>query len=280
MVKAPTKNAVTTTGGQLPAYLQPGQTNSGLKGLDTSDLIIPRVKLLQKISPECDTHNEAVPGIFWLNVLDYPLGSTLDFVPISNRKRYLLMAPMSGTPKGILARADDGVHWKPPAGEWAVSWPKGPRKPVIWKTADTVRESGLGEFGTQDPDNPDSNPAATLFYEYLVYLPDHPHLSPVLLSFARSQAKRARDLNSKIEFRKAPMQSQKLRMSITDEQHSESEKYSNVAFAANGWATEDQYNLCKTFAEKYVDYQMADEEGAIAEEHGGARGSGASEKEF
>lgn len=275
------KQEVATTGGQLPAYLAPEERRSGLKGLDTTDFIIPRVKLLQKISPEVETFNNAVPGIFWLNVLDQPLGSTLDFIPISNRKRYLLMAPMGGSPKGILARADDGVHWKPAAGEWQVSWPKGPRKPVTWKTAETVRESGLGEFGTQDPDNPDSNPAATLFYEYLVYLPDHPELSPVLLSFARSQAKRARDLNGKIEFRKAPMQSQRLRMSITDEARSDSEKYSNVAFAANGWATETEFKACKQYAATYVDYQGADEEGAVNDELGGASGGkGADEKEF
>lgn len=282
MAKAPAKieekNAVAKIGGDVPAYLQGVDKSSGLQGLDTTDFIIPRIKLLQATTPEVVAHDDAKAGEFWLNVLDLPLGKELLVTPISNRKRYLLMAPMGGSPTGIMARADDGIHWKPPNGEWSVMLgKKGPKTPVSWKTAPTVRESGLGEFGTSNPSDPDSNPAATLFYEYLVYLPEHPEISPVVLSLARSAAKRARDFNGKIEFRKAPMQAGRYKVIITSEQGVEG-PYFNYAFQNSGWATEDEFKACQQYAERYKDYRPADEEGAVAESAGEAAASGPVER--
>jgi hypothetical protein len=272
-----------TSRSNLPAYLLGQETGSGLKGLDMSDFVIPRVKLIQGTSDEPKTFDDAKQGEFWLNVLDMPLGTTLDFIPISNRKRYLLSVPLGGSPKGILARADDGVNWKPDHGSWDVQLPK--RRGVIkWEIKDpTVRGSGLAEFGTADPENPDSNPAATLFYDYLVYLPGFADQvpGPVLLSLARSQAKRARDLNAKIEMRRAPMQSMLFRAGITTETGQEGDYY-NLAFQANGWASEEQFNMMKEFGSRYTDYRGYDEEGEAAEGGIGAGvgGGKSSEKDF
>lgn len=283
MTKAPatktaTKAVATTTVGSVPDYLKGVDRSSGLQGLDMSDYVVPRVKLLQAISPEVTTFDEAKAGMFWLNVLDVPLGKELKFTVISNKKRYLLTVPLGGSPDGILARADDGVHWSPPDGAFDIKL-KGQKKTITWKTAKTVRESGLGEFGTQDPENSESPPAATLFYEYLADLPDYPEYSPCLLSFARSQAKRARDLNGKIEFRKAPMQAQRFVMKITDEKSAEG-PYSNVSFVSDGWAPQTDYERCVAMAARYKDYRGADEEGAVAEEQGRGGGGAATSDEY
>jgi hypothetical protein len=263
----------------VPAYLA-GQTGgSGLQGLDMSDLIVPRIKLIQATSDEPNTFDDAKKGEFWLNVLDTSLGKEFDFIVISNRKRYLLSVPLGGTPKGILARADDGVHWKPAHGEWDVQLPKR-RGTVKWKIEGdgTVRGSGLAEFGTADPDNPDSNPAAVLFYDYLVFLPDFPDISPVVLSLSRSAAKRARELNGKIEFAKAPMQSLRFKAKVSTENGQEGDYY-NYGFVRNGWATEDEFNSCKALADRYKEYRGADEEGEVAETST-AGGTGKTEKDF
>lgn len=263
--KASTKNQVATTGkSALPAYLQGKDTTSGLVGLEQSDFIIPRIKLLQGTSDEPKTFDDAKVGGFWLNVLDIPLGPNFNFIPINNRKRYLLSVPLGGTPTGILARAEDGITWKPGQGKWDVKL-KGRKDTVVWEITDeNVRASGLGEFGTQDPSDPDSNPAATLFYDYLVYLPDVPEISgsPVLLSLARSQAKRARDLNSKIEMRRAPMQSMLFSAAVTNETGAEGDYY-NYGFSGAGWASEEQFALMTEFREKFTDYKGFDEEGEV-----------------
>lgn len=281
----PGANVPATTGNDanLPAYLQGREnTGSGLQGLDSSDFIVPRIKLLQKISKEPDNFEAAVPGIFWLNVLDVPLGPELEFIVISNKKRYLLMPPLApGNAKGIFARADDGVHWRPDHGSWEIKL-KGQKQSVKWEINDpTVRGSGLAEYGSSNPEDADSVPAATLFHEYLVYLPEHPHVSPVLLSLARSQVKVAKDLNGKIEFSNQPMQALKFKASIVTASNGEDQEYYNYQFVRSGFASEDQFKGCLNLAEKFTDYRGADEEGAAEEARGGGGRKGPSDsKEF
>ncbi len=258
----PNVPATTQQNSALPSYLQDFKGGSGLQGLDSNDFIIPRIKLLQAISEEVENFEEAKAGNFWLNVLDVPLGSELDFGVCGNKKRYLLLPPMGDT-RGILARADDAVHWSPPNGEWQVKL-KGVKNAVTWKTAPTVRESGLAEFGSSNPDDPESTPAATLFYEFLVYLPQHPELSPALMSLARSQAKKAKDLNGKIEFRRAPMQSQAFRANVIKDSSPEGDFF-NYQFVANGFVDEETFNGCKAITNKFQNYKGADEEGVARE---------------
>jgi hypothetical protein len=272
---------VTGTPSNLPAYLQDYKGGSGLVGLGMEDFIVPRVKLLQSTSDEPKTFDNATMGEFWLNVLDEPLGDELEFIVCSNRKRYMLLPPM-GDARGVLARADDAIHWNPPNGEWQVKL-KNIKNPVTWKTAPTVRESGLAEFGSSNPDDPDSNPAATLFYEFLVHLPARPDVSPVLMSLARSQAKRARDLQGKIEFRRnVPMQAQRFIAKITTETGAEGD-YFNYQFVSAGFADEPTYNLCRGITERFKEYKGADEDGLVGEaspHQGGAPKPGDDKKEY
>lgn len=270
MAKAPTKvdskNELAPVGGsQLPAYLQNTDKGSHLQGMDSGDFIVPRIKLLQGISPEVEAFEEAKSGEFWLNVLDISLGASFRFIPVNNRKRYLLLPPI-GDDRGVLARADDGKTWNT-KGEWDVKL-KNIKKPVQWVIDDLdVRKSGLAEFGSSNPEDPDSNPAATLFYEYLVWLPDVPELpTPVLLSLARSQAKKARDLNGKIEFGGCPMQAMAFKAGVVVETGAEG-PYNNYQFAKDGYATEEQFETACRFEERFRDvtYSGADEAGLAGE---------------
>lgn len=275
MAKAPVKQDETknelanVTGGQVPAFLQNTDKGSHLQGMDSGDFIVPRIKLLQGISPEVEAFDEAKSGEFWLNVLDISLGETIRFIPINNRKRYLLLPPI-GDDRGVLARADDGRTWNT-KGEWEVRL-KNVKKPVTWVIDDLdVRKSGLAEFGTANPEDPDSNPAATLFYEYLVWLPDLNLPSPVLLSLARSQAKKARDLNGKIEFGGVPMQGMVFEASVVKETGAEG-PYNNYQFARGGFATEEQFNQACHYEERFRDvaYTGADEASMAGEGEGAA----------
>lgn len=260
--QAPMQHVATTKPGgdeQRPARLKDYKGGSGLV-IASDSITIPRMKLLQGTSPELEAFNQAKAGMFWMNVLDIPFGDTLDFIVCAYRERILLMPPLPA--KGILARAEDCIHWNPPNGEWQVKLKNVP-KAVTWKTAPTVRESGLMEFGSSNPADPNSNPAATRFYEYLIYLTSYPDKSPLLLSLARSQGKRAKDLNGKIEFRKAPCWDQKFRATIINE-GDESEKYFNFVFSSNGWADDAQSEECKSIHDRFGDFaniKIADEEG-------------------
>lgn len=288
MAKAPVKrdeneNALTTEVSQsaVPAFLQNTDKGSKLQDIDANDIVVPRIKLLQGTSPEVEAFEEAKNGEFWLNVLDMPLGADFRFIVLNNRKRVLLLPPM-GDERGVLARADDGKTWNT-TGSWDVKL-KNIKKPVTWEITDLdVKKSGLLEFGTSNPEDSDSNPAATLFYEYLVWLPDVPELTtPVLLSLARSQAKRARDLNGKLEFSGVPIQGVLVKTTTTDETSPDG-AYKNYQFTRDGFATEEQFNTAVAMAERFsnVSYSGADEAELAAETGAGTSNGAPSEsKDF
>lgn len=249
---AKTGELVTVGPGGVPDYLRErGLVGSGLEGLDSNDLIIPRIKLLQGLSPELETFEEAKVGQFWLNVMDIAIGPTFDFTPILNRKRYMLMPPLVEGQKGVFARADDGKTWRPPSGEWSVKI-KGVRTPVTWKITDPdVRKSGLAEFGTENPDDPDSHPAATLFYDFLVLVHDVPAIrTPVLMSMARSSAKKGKDLQGKIAFGGAHMNARRFRASSIDDSSGDN-KFKNWQFAANGFVPVDVFDEAHRYHDEF-----------------------------
>lgn len=245
----------------MPDFMK-GKAVAHLEGVDASDMILPRMKLLQGISKEVEAFDNAKAGNFWHNVLNESLGTEIDFIVVAFKKKYLLMAPISD-PRGVLARAEDGVNWSPPQGTFEVKL-KGVKEPQVWKLAPTVRESGLAEFGSSVKDDPDSKPAAVLIYEFLVYLPDFPQYSPIVMSLARSQAKRGKDLISKIRFRNAPLAGMRFTAVVTDEVGDEG-PYKNIAFQNAGWATQEQFERVEKMAQDFTTYKVHDEEELAAE---------------
>ena len=275
--EAPKQEVAVAGGSNLPAYMQ-GHAPALLKGIDADDLILPRIKLLQAISPEIETYDNAKVGQFFHNVLAEPIGSQFDFIVCSFRKKFLLMAPL-GDARKVMARAEDGVHWTPPNASFRVKV-KGVKEEQVWTTKPTVRESGLAEFGSSVAGDPDSKPAAVAIYEYLLYLPERPDLSPIVMSLARSQYKKGKDLNSKITFRNAPLHGMRFTASVVEESGEEG-PYKNYLFVSNGFATEGEFNRCRQIAEQFGDYKVADEESVATEGDAAATsGAGATQKEY
>lgn len=252
---------VTADGASLPAYL------TGYKGpqtntmMESEDRIVPSVKLLQAISPELKAFNEAKEGVFWHSILNESLGSELRFITILARKSYVLFAPR-GDERMILARSFDGKTWDRPNEDFEVKI-KGFAKPVTWSTKGSVAESRLADFGSSIPGDPQSPPAATLVYEYLVYMPDHPDCSPALIRLSRSGIKRGKDLNSKIALRagQVPQFAQIYKAVVTNEQSAEG-GYNGWSFKSDGVATEHDFNTVVSLAKGFegTSYRAADDD--------------------
>lgn len=219
----------------LPAYLQDTSFRNE-DNFDASDVVIPRIKLLQGTSPELETHDEAKKGLFWHSGMDVPLGTELKFIVADRRKKYLLSAPLNDG-QGVLARADDAKTWNT-LGKWQVSL-KNIKEPVTWEIKDKdVIKSGLTQWGTMNPNDEDSPPAATLFYDYLVYLPDHPDLGMAVISLSRSQVKKAKKgLNDKIAAHASngrPMQAL-IFMAKSVNEHNDEGDFKNWEFVSAGF---------------------------------------------
>jgi hypothetical protein len=248
---------VATTNSSLPAHLQAGK-KAKLGNLDATDQIMPRVKLLQAISPEVETHNAAKPGNFWHTTADVSMGETLRFVPLIIRRSYVLWAPR-GDERGILARANDGIHWDK-QDTFEVK-PKGSAKKVKWTTSDTVTNSKLDKFGSSIPEDPDSPPAATLQYNILAYFLDHPDLSPAIMLNTRSGVKKAKALISKLEMRPVDHYGQQFVMSVVKESSAQGDFF-NINYSADGYVeNEGDFNYLKSLYERFseINFRASDE---------------------
>lgn len=277
--KKPTKTEVPATipTGDKPSYLAQFEKRGAIKSKDTfdsSDVTIPRVKLVQALSKEIDDFG-AKAGHFWHTGMDVDLGQEVTFIPVSRRKRYLLVAPLDDG-RGILARAEElkslgntvDYIWNPPHGEFEVKL-KGRKKPMVWKLAPTLGESGLSKWGTYNDEDENSPPAATLFYEYLSLLPDHLDLGPVVISLTRSQIRKAKKgLNDKIAMHASagrPMQSLVFKAKSIKESGQEGDYY-NWQFFSNGFAPEVIFKQAWDLKDALATYKVQDEADAASEE--------------
>lgn len=152
---------------ETPLWARQKSTGASLGNLDASDLKPPEVKLLQATSPEVAEQPGAVAGSFWLTGQNLNLGPEILGTPIILRKSYLLWNPTKSLDSKVpLAVASDGIHWDVPNQIFEVYFPNN-RTPYTWKTKKTVAESGLDKFGSSQPDNPRSTPAASMTYQML-----------------------------------------------------------------------------------------------------------------
>jgi len=189
-----------TSSSSVPAHLAK-YSKKGTEGIGVEDIAIPRIALLQAISREV-AEGLGRPGDFYHLLSDDNLGNELRIIPIITTKAYMLFRPRE-TGGGLIARADDGVHWQPADTEFQVQL-KANKSPVTWRTAETVTESGLADWGSSDPSDPQSLPAATKMLNVLVWLPDFPHLSPSVYTLQRSSLKPGKKFVGKLHLSEVP----------------------------------------------------------------------------
>lgn len=228
-------NAIATRNAQVPAHLLGKVKTGSLGNIDNTDKIVPRIKLLQGMSPEVTEFDTAKSGEFWHSILNENLGKELRAVPIKVHKSWILWAPR-GDERGILARANDAIHWDKPDQEFNIKFRKDP-KTYTWKTAKTVVESGLDQFGSSRPGDPDSTPAAALTYEFLWYFPELDDCA--LIINTRGSIKTAQRLISMVEAKPLDgfYQEYLIRSRVTP--GPDGEPWNNYEYVSNGYVDEE-----------------------------------------
>lgn len=251
------KHEVAVTGTKPPmAVIAPDwmkdQIGLGTENLSASDGEIPRLKLMQKLSPELEEHNSLKAGDFWHAIAEANMGPSVRVTPIFIDIRYVLWRPRNSG-GGILARADDGVHWSPPNVEFTVKLKSG--RDVTWRTADTVERSGLDRWGSEDPSDPNSPPAATKMYSVVVSFADDPSMPPAVVTLQRASIKVAHRFIGKLKITRAPSFGLVFNMQSVKDTSPSGEFY-NFAFKADGMV-EDK----KVYDQNYAMYQFFKKQG-------------------
>jgi len=220
----------------------------GVENLDAGDVATPRIKLMQALSPELLVH-DVKAGEYFHTQAEATLGKSVAIVPLYIDKRYVLWKPRDAG-GGILARADDGIHWNPANTDFSVAINKG-GKNVTWSTKNTVAESKLDQWGSFDPADPNSQPAATLMYTMIVMLPDYLEFGPAIISLQRSAVKVARGLIGKLKISNTPSFGRVFKMSTVQEQ-SPSGSFFNYKFEPMGFVQDkDHYEIFKGLYEQF-----------------------------
>lgn len=246
---------------------------------DASDVTIPRIKLLQGLSKECETFDTAKAGRFWHTGMDLNLGEKVEFVVCARKKKLLLVAPMEDG-QGVLARAEDCKTWDR-LGSWEVKF-KDHKGKVGWEINDVdVGKSGLDQWGTSIPGEDQSPPAATLFYDYLVLLPDNLDLGPAVISLARSQIKKAkRGLNDKIQLHLnsgRPMQAVVFSATPVNDMNSSNQEFKNWSFTGAGFTSKEVFERAQELESMLGDFRVRDEDDVLNDE---LKGENVDSKEY
>lgn len=267
-------NEVTKVNMSLPAHLQGKEKTTKIGNIDSKDLIIPRVKLLQSTSEEITTFDNAKIGQFWHTIGEIPLGERLLGIPIILRKSIALWAPR-GDDRGKLAQSSDMIHWDNDAAglKFKVKH-KGMKEEVEYDLKGSVAESGLDQFGSKIPGDKDSPPAASLTYHIMWLFPEFPHLGPAIIINTRSSVKPAKALLSKIDM--APVDHYALQFEIgTKQEKGDEGPYLNYTYTGAGYAEEAHYEQAKTLYEFWdkQDWKVNDEKDETPSGEGGGGGA-------
>lgn len=181
-------NDLAKTESGVPDWARKASSGASFGNIDPSDLKPPRLKVLAGQSPEVmDGVPGAVPGNFWITILNRNLGREITGTPILLRKSYQIWAPKipgSGQ-SGPLATASDGIHWDTPNQTFHVKFLGNPTE-YEWRIGKLVTDFGATKWGSSQHDDPKSKPIATLTYNTL-WVIDIPGGAPQLCVFTNTR---------------------------------------------------------------------------------------------
>lgn len=219
----------------VPDFMK-NDAGRGLTEVGMEDVEIPRIKLLQAISPELEEGFKA--GDFYHTVAETTIGSTIKIIPIYVFTSYILWRPRKDG-GGILARAMDGQTWVPGSGKFDVKLDG--KRPVTWEIKHpNVAKSGLAEWGSSDPSDTGSAPAATKMINLVCYLPDNPEYSPLIVTLQRSSYKVGRKLLGKMKMQNAPSFGMVYEMSSVPDTNPSGDNYLNFSFKGAGYVQDKE----------------------------------------
>lgn len=247
---------------------------TGKENIAREDMVIPRVALSQAVSPEVlDGRSEV--GNFFHTVLEEDLGPEINVIVLHHSKRYTLWNPRHDG-GGVLARASDGKTWDSDwEGEIRPSKDSKKKVKLAVKAGEPVgRDIGLGRWGTLDPENEDSPPAATLSHVLVCCIPERLDIGPFIILLQRSAEPVAKMLLTKVQLDSAPIFGQIYTMTSKD-QPSASGDFKQYTFAKNGHVQDaDLYAFAKQQNAQFSTAGVKFDENAAQDDADGATGGG------
>jgi len=209
----------------VPDYLKREETGRGLENVDKTDLVLPRIKLLQPLSPEVtgeEKKGEAGHLFNTLTMQDY--GASLIFIPVTHFKSRIHWLPREDG-GGILCSAQDGLHQT------------------------TSGDVGIGlctdcELAKWHNDAENKAPECTIYYNFAIIVEGE--TTPVALSMERTKIKAAKKLLSLASLAgKLDMFGKKYKITTVKEKNKKGVWY-NYAIEPVGYVTAKEFKIAET----------------------------------
>lgn len=237
----------------VPDFLQGYQGATGTENMDAGDASIPRLKLAQSMTPEVKDGLAADGDIVHsiTKQIIVPKGHAGIVIPVAYQKEFILWRDRQFDGGGILARAHRTVM---PDGSIRYKWDKPNEsfenkiknvQKVVWKTKEYIDQDGLDKFGSSISEDPESVPAATAHYNYIVALPAFDY-TIAAISFARTSAKAAKDWNAMLKMGRVPMFGRQFNIGAVQQVNENGDKYFVFAITPAGFVTSrGAFEFCK-----------------------------------
>lgn len=223
---------------QSGALMQSEGVQRGFEGgVDREDLIIPRAKLIQALSPEL---TEGLDGIKVGSVINSLTKEVLpqEFIPIFTFKNYIRFNPRSKDDPNFDSEFDPGA--------------------VIWKSTDPLdpKVKAEAKFGPNG-----EKPVATTFINFFSYFPGVP--MPIIVSFSKTSYRAGKNLLSLAKFCGGDMFSRKYKL-VSQMETNDIATYAVLKVTPVGDALAEEYAVCERlwndFASKVDAIQVHEED--------------------
>jgi len=206
----------TNTAGALVNFSKPQRGFE--EKIDHEDLIIPRAKLIQALSPEL---SEGIEGLKIGSVINSLTKEILsqEFIPVFMFKNFIRFNPRKKDDPNFLSSFEPGA--------------------VVWKSSDpsdpkVIDETKFGPNGEKPP--------ATTFLNFFSYFPGC--AMPIILSFSKTSYKTGKQLLSLAKFCGGDMFSRKYKLTSAMETN-DIGTYAVLKVTPVGAVTPEEYDICE-----------------------------------
>lgn len=196
----------------------------GFENLEREDLLIPRIKLLQPLSPEVSGDLEQEAGTIFLNLSNKNLGKEIMITPIMHYRSRILWTPKDDG-GGIDCSAPDAKT--PKETKYATNCAACPKK----------------DWDNEAKKEKDKQPKCTMYENFVVLTGDS--TEPVVLSMERSKMKVAKRWYSSMALKGGDMADHVYKLAVVKEKNSNDEAFFNYVVSDTGKKTAaDKKAIC------------------------------------
>lgn len=228
----------------VPDYLLPkdGVGVRGRENVEKSDLVLPRLKLLQPLSPEVqDEEKDVEAGHLYNTLTQQDFGSSIVFIPIVHFKSRIYWRDRDDdSGERIICSAPDGLH------------------PISSEFSDLCINCKNQKWNNNAKDPKDKAPKCTMFYNFAILIEGE--MTPIALSMERTKIKVAKKLLSLITCTgKLDMFAKKYKLGVTKEKNKKGIWY-NYDITPIGFVTAKEFKVAEVAYQSLKDLAVTVEQ--------------------